>query len=79
MTFGLADVIFLSWIGKAITAASRLLFARDYERHRSLRETCINHRLYGSLIFTVGLGRLFYTAPPGTIDAVAASQSDTQP
>ena len=30
-------------------------------RLRSRRVTCIEHSRYGGLIFTVGLGRLFYT------------------
>jgi uncharacterized protein len=61
ITFGVAHVIFLNWVAIAMTAAGGLLFARDYARHRSLRVTCIEHSLYGCLIFTVGLGRFFYT------------------
>ena len=61
ITFGFAHVIFLNWIAIAMTAAGGFLFARDYARHRSLRVTCIEHSLYGCLIFTVGLGRFFYT------------------
>lgn len=59
--FGFAHVIFLNWIAVAMTAAGGLLFARDYARHRSLPLTCLEHSLYGCLIFTVGLGRFFYT------------------
>lgn len=59
--FGFAHVIFLNWIAIAMTAAGGLLFARDYARHRSLPLTCLEHSLYGCLIFTVGLGRFFYT------------------
>ena len=59
--FGFAHVIFLNWIAVAMTAAGGFLFARDYARHRSLPLTCIEHSLYGCLIFTVGLGRFFYT------------------
>lgn len=59
--FGFAHIIFLNWIAIAMTAAGGLLFARDYARHRSLALTCIEHSLYGCLIFTVGLGRFFYT------------------
>jgi membrane protease YdiL (CAAX protease family) len=61
LAFGFAHVIFLNWIAIAMTAAGGFLFARDYARHRSLRVTCIEHSLYGCLIFTVGLGRFFYT------------------
>lgn len=61
IAFGFAHVIFLNWIAIAMTAAGGLLFARDYARHRSLPLTCLEHSLYGCLIFTVGLGRFFYT------------------
>jgi hypothetical protein len=44
-----------------MTTAGGLLFARDYARHRSLSLTCLEHSLYGCLIFTIGLGRFFYT------------------
>lgn len=59
--FGFAHIIFLNWIAVAMTAAGGLLFARDYARHQSLPLTCLEHSLYGCLIFTVGLGRFFYT------------------
>jgi membrane protease YdiL (CAAX protease family) len=61
MSFGFAHIIFLNWIAIAMTAAGGLLFARDYARHHSLPLTCLEHSLYGCLIFTVGLGRFFYT------------------
>lgn len=59
--FGFAHIIFLNWIAIIMTTAGGLLFARDYARHRSLSLTCLEHSLYGCLIFTVGLGRFFYT------------------
>jgi len=59
--FGFAHIIFHNWIAIIMTAAGGLLFARDYARHRSLSLTCLEHSLYGCLIFTVGLGRFFYT------------------
>ena len=59
--FGFAHIIFLNWIAVIMTSAGGLLFARDYARHRSLSLTCLEHSLYGCLIFTVGLGRFFYT------------------
>ena len=61
LAFGFAHVIFLNWIAIGMTTVGGLLFARDYARHRSLRLTCLEHSLYGCLIFTVGLGRFFYT------------------
>ncbi len=61
VAFGFAHVIFLNWIAIAMTTAGGLLFARDYARHRSLKLVCLEHSLYGCLIFTIGLGRFFYT------------------
>jgi hypothetical protein len=37
------------------------MFAGDYARRRSLGLACLEHGLYGCLIFTIGLGRYFYT------------------
>lgn len=61
LAFGFAHVIFLNWIAVAMTAAGGAIFAADYARHRSLRLACLEHSLYGCLIFTIGLGRFFYT------------------
>ncbi|WP_336760764.1 CPBP family intramembrane glutamic endopeptidase [Asaia sp. VD9] len=61
IAFGFAHVIFLNWIAVALTVAGGVLFARDYERHRSLRLSCLEHSLFGCLIFTLGLGHYFYT------------------
>lgn len=61
ITFAFAHVIFLNWIAIALTFVGGFLFARDYERHRSLRLACLEHSLYGCLIFTIGMGRFFYT------------------
>jgi membrane protease YdiL (CAAX protease family) len=59
--FGYAHIIFLNWIAVAMTTFGGFLFARDYTRHRSLSLVCLEHALYGCLIFTVGLGRFFYS------------------
>jgi uncharacterized protein len=56
IAFGFAHIIFLNWIAIAMTIAGGLLFARDYARHHSLPLTCLEHSLYGCLIFTIGLG-----------------------
>lgn len=59
--FGFAHVIFLNWPAVVMTVAGGFLFARDYARHRSLTLVCLEHALYGCVIFTVGLGRFFFT------------------
>jgi uncharacterized protein len=61
VAFGFAHVIFLNWIAVALTLAGGAMFAGDYARRRSLWLACLEHGLYGCLIFTIGLGRFFYT------------------
>jgi hypothetical protein len=61
IAFGFAHVIFLNWIAVAMTTAGGAMFAADYARHRSLALSCLEHSLYGCLVFTIGLGRFFYT------------------
>jgi uncharacterized protein len=61
VAFGFAHVIFLNWIAVALTLAGGAIFAGDYAKHRSLWLACLEHGLYGCLIFTLGLGRYFYT------------------
>lgn len=61
VAFGFAHVLFLNPIAIIMTVLGGGLFARDYARYRSLRLACFEHSLYGCLIFTIGLGRFFYT------------------
>lgn len=61
LAFGYAHVILLNWVAVAMTALGGYLFARDYARHHSLFLVCLEHALYGCVIFTVGLGRFFYS------------------
>ncbi|MFT8719744.1 CPBP family intramembrane glutamic endopeptidase [Acetobacter sp.] len=61
VSFGFAHVMFLNWIAVSMTLIGGFLFARDYARHRSVFLACVEHSLYGCLVFTLGLGRFFYT------------------
>lgn len=61
LAFGYAHMIFLNPLAIAMTAFGGFLFARGYARHKSLLLVCLEHALYGCLIFTVGLGRFFYS------------------
>lgn len=59
--FGFAHVIFLNPWAVLLTIAGGLLFGQTYARSRSLRASAVEHALYGCLVFTIGLGRFFYT------------------
>ncbi|HEY1856060.1 CPBP family intramembrane glutamic endopeptidase [Acidocella sp.] len=61
LAFGFAHVIFLNPVAVALTTAGGAMFARNYARERSLYLACMEHALYGCLVFTIGLGQFFYT------------------
>jgi membrane protease YdiL (CAAX protease family) len=63
LAFGFAHIIFLNWVAVAMTLAGGAIFATDYARYRRLGLACLEHSLYGCLIFTIGLGQYFYTGP----------------
>ncbi len=58
--FGWMHVIFRNDIAIVLTAIGGFIFADTYRRTGSLRLTCLEHSLYGQLIFTIGLGEFFY-------------------
>lgn len=49
------------WEAIAISFAGGLLFAYRYHKTRAFWLVALEHALYGDLIFTVGLGRFFFT------------------
>lgn len=59
--FGFAHVIFLNPWAVLLAGIGGALFADTYARAGSLRACAAEHALYGCLVFTIGLGRFFYT------------------
>ena len=51
----------MAWEAVAISLAGGLLFAYRFTRTRSYLAVVLEHALYGDLIFTIGLGRFFFT------------------
>jgi membrane protease YdiL (CAAX protease family) len=60
VAFGFAHLLFGNVLAVVATLAGGWLFARRYQRTRSLLAVCVEHALYGVTIFTVGLGDFFY-------------------
>jgi len=60
VAFGFAHLLFHNVFSVALTLVGGWLFARRYQRTRSLLTVSVEHALYGVLAFTVGLGALFY-------------------
>jgi hypothetical protein len=59
--FGFAHLMFGTVASVALTLVGGWLFARTYQRTRSLLAASVEHALYGVLAFTIGLGDLFYS------------------
>jgi hypothetical protein len=61
LLFGLAHVMMGSVISVVLSGALGLLLAYRYTHARSFWAAWLEHSLYGQLVFTVGLGYLFFT------------------
>jgi hypothetical protein len=61
LLFGFAHIIFDNWIAVAGSAVVGAIIAYRYWVTRSFWAAWLEHTLYGCLIFTVGLGRFFFT------------------
>lgn len=60
IAFGYAHLPFRNWIAIVFCLCGGLMFADTYRKYRSLALVCLEHALYGCLIFTLGLGWYFY-------------------
>ncbi|MDG4833404.1 CPBP family glutamic-type intramembrane protease [Solwaraspora sp. WMMD1047] len=63
--FGFAHLIFGNLFAVLVTLVGGWLFARRYQRTRSLLTVSVEHALYGVMVFTVGLGEFFYHGAAG--------------
>lgn len=61
LAFGLAHIIYGSYVSLALTTVLGVLLAWRYDRTRSFWAVWLEHALYGCLVFTIGLGGYFFT------------------
>jgi len=61
--FGWMHVVFHNVLAVVFTLVAGWLFADTYHKTKSLRLTCLEHALYGNLIFTLGYGEAFLFGP----------------
>ena len=59
--FGFAHIMFGSWISVVLSGLLGFVIAWRYSHARSFWGAWFEHALYGDLVFTVGLGRYFFT------------------
>lgn len=67
LLFGYMHIVFHNWVALGLTTAGGVLFAYNYQRSHSVLFVSVQHALFGSLIFTLGLGQYFYNGSVGTI------------
>ncbi len=61
VVFSLAHLLFWNWIVAMMTFAGGLVFAWAYEVRGSFPLAAVLHAVAGNIMFTVGVGALFYT------------------
>jgi len=59
LVFAWLHLVFRNHFAIILTLVGGWFFAETYARTRSLRLVCLEHALYGNLIFTIGLGNYF--------------------
>jgi len=62
--FAFGHIYFGSWVTVLATFAGGVIFAWRYMRTGSFWAVWLEHSFYGMLIFTIGLGRYFFTGVP---------------
>jgi membrane protease YdiL (CAAX protease family) len=63
IAFSFAHVLFRPpWVAMSTCLVGGAIFAAHYAVSGSLAVVCVEHAIFGQLIFTVGLGRFFYHA-----------------
>jgi membrane protease YdiL (CAAX protease family) len=60
LAFGFVHLAFGNFLAVGLSILGGYIFAKTYLRTKSFSLVCIEHALYGDLIFTIGLGEFFY-------------------
>lgn len=58
--FAFAHILFVNYIALVFTFFGGVLFINTYLKKKSFSLVCLEHSLYGNLLFTIGLGDFFY-------------------
>ncbi|WP_320054099.1 CPBP family intramembrane glutamic endopeptidase [uncultured Acetobacteroides sp.] len=58
--FAFLHIVFHNWIAVACSFCIGLLWSFAYLRHRSLAAISVEHAIVGIILFTVGLGNIFF-------------------
>ncbi|WP_299617878.1 CPBP family intramembrane glutamic endopeptidase [Pelagibius sp.] len=61
--FGWVHILYGSWLSVLLSFLAGTVFYRTYRNSRSLAAVWLEHSLFGSAVFVLGLGHLFYRGP----------------
>lgn len=61
LSFGLAHIFFANWYAPVLSTLGGILFAYRYAKAQSVMVTTLEHGLWGSFLFTIGMGWYFYS------------------
>ncbi|MDA3873566.1 MAG: CPBP family glutamic-type intramembrane protease [Kiritimatiellae bacterium] len=67
LAFGWAHVFFLNAAAPLLTIIAGYLLASTWRQSKSFLLVCLEHAVYGQIVFTSGLGWFFYTGTAGAI------------
>lgn len=59
LVFSFAHIFYYNVLVLGITAIGGLIFTLSYKKHKSFWLLAIEHGVYGSILFTAGLGKIF--------------------
>jgi membrane protease YdiL (CAAX protease family) len=62
LAFALLHLVYADPLALVLTLPAGLVLARRYHHRRSLLAVAVEHALYGTAVFTLGLGRTFFVA-----------------
>ncbi|MDX2175891.1 MAG: CPBP family glutamic-type intramembrane protease [Candidatus Sumerlaeia bacterium] len=65
VVFGWIHIVFWNPFAVLLSIPAGWLLADTYSRTRSLGAVCVEHAVYGNLVFTLGLGRYFFHGAVG--------------
>ena len=63
--FGFGHLFYMNWITISMTAVGGMIMGWAYLRNRSMALAWVLHLIAGNIVFTVGLGRFFYSGNVG--------------
>lgn len=68
--FGWGHIFFLNWVAPLLSLLGGILLTRTWQQTKSFKWVCIEHAIYGQLVFTSGIGWWFYTGSAQSIQSV---------